>query len=313
VLGSTTVRLSGLVVAASLVLSRVGLADPTPDDLQAQGEQLAKDGRYTDAIDAFKAAFRLDHKASHTCFIALAYTRRELWPQAEIFLDQCHTLATPDDVLPTWVPIADKQIAERLSMANVAPVEITVEPADAHARISVSSFAPDEVFAPRTIHLPPGRHQLVATAPGYEASTKVVDVVDRTPQHLAITLARAGAPTSPTRPAPLTKPTRPPESTLPRALIVAGGITAGVGVLTFVWLGFEWSKLDSAPDPQTFSDHEGSYKLARISTIGLWGVGAGLVVTGVILGRRQHGAETPAISAVPLPGGGGMVSIGWQQ
>ena len=303
-------RLSGLVVAASLVLSRVGLADPTPDDLQAQGEQLAKDGRYTDAIDAFKAAFRIDHKASHTCFIALAYTRRELWPQAEIFLDQCHTLASPGDVLPDWVPVADKQIAERLSLANVAPVEITVAPADAHARITVSSFAPDEAFAPRTIHLPPGRHQLIATAPGYETSTKVVEVSDRAPQHVVITLARPGVPTPPTKPA---SPARPPTSTLPRTLIVAGGITAGVGVLTFVWLGFEWSKLDGAATPQAFSDHEGRYKVARISTIGLWGVGAGLVLTGVILGHRHHDAETPAIAAVPLPGGGGMVSIGWQR
>src|SRR5690606_20883724 len=96
--------------------------------LRARGEQLAKDGRYTEAIDAFKAAEKIEPRARHACLIALAYTRRELWPQAEIFLEQCEQRATPADPIPEWVPTARQQLAERLATVNVAPVDIRVEP-----------------------------------------------------------------------------------------------------------------------------------------------------------------------------------------
>ena len=48
--------------------------------------------------------------------------------------------------------------------ANVAAVDIRVEPAGTDVKLAVSSFAPDELFGPRTIHLPPGHHVLLATA-----------------------------------------------------------------------------------------------------------------------------------------------------
>jgi len=55
------VRIEAIVVAGlGTVIPAVALADPTAADLQTQGEQLAKDGRFTEAIDAFKAAERIE-------------------------------------------------------------------------------------------------------------------------------------------------------------------------------------------------------------------------------------------------------------
>ena len=49
----------------------------SPADLQARGEDQARQGHYTEAIDSFKAADRLEPSAAHACLIALAYVRRE--------------------------------------------------------------------------------------------------------------------------------------------------------------------------------------------------------------------------------------------
>src|SRR5512143_861795 len=112
-----------LVAALVVVAPVVGHADDR-EALQAKGEQLAKEGRYNDAIDAFKAADRIQPRASHACLIALAYTRREAWPQAELFLSICHQRANAGDPLPDWVPQADQMIKERLASANLAEVTI---------------------------------------------------------------------------------------------------------------------------------------------------------------------------------------------
>src|SRR5688572_3278724 len=82
--------------------------------LRARGEELAKEGRFSEAIDAFKAADRISPRADHACLIALAYTRRELWPQAEIFISKCHQRVSPDNPAPDWLPKAEQEISHRL-------------------------------------------------------------------------------------------------------------------------------------------------------------------------------------------------------
>ncbi len=194
----------------------VAAAEP-PDSavLRAQGEQLARDSHFAEAIDKFKAADRILPSAANACLIALAYTRRELWPQAEIWLATCRERATSADPLPDWTPEATRQIRERLESASVAVVEIVVEPAHAHADVTVSSFALDEKFAPRSIHLPFGRHTIVATARGYEESHTDVVVQDRAPERVVITLHRPMA--------------RVPG---PRSLRLVGLVGGGAGLVT---------------------------------------------------------------------------------
>ena len=273
-------------------------AEKTAVELQAHGEELAQAGRFVEAIDAFKAADRLDIRASHACLIALAYTRRELWPQAEVWLAMCHERANAGDPLPEWVAEADKQIAERLGAANVAEVEITVEPA-VEAKITVSSFAPDETFAPpRKIHLPPGHHVIIVKAAGYQDGTRALDLTDKTAQHIAITLV-------PWAKVPGTVGAR---SNLRHKLFVYGAIAGGAGAVTYAIMGVSYLKLHGGTG--FGGGYETAYDVTRPVTIGLWGVAAGLVIAGLVM--RGHDEERPTVSAAPIAGGG-MVSVGWQR
>lgn len=292
-------------VAALVVMGGAAHADDS-EALQAKGEQLAKDGRFGEAIDAFKAADKIQPRASHACLIALAYTRRELWPQAELYLSICHERAKAGDPLPDWVGLADQQIRERLAAANVVEVAIDVKPAN--AQVTVSSFAPDEVFAPRTIHLPLGTHVIFAKADGYEPAQTTLAITTKSPQHIEIELKPIASTPAPDVAEPL--PTTTEKRGKP--LIIAGGAAIGAGVLAHLWMGYEHGKLQDAHDgndPALYSDHSGRYDTARIATIGLYGAGA--VCLGIGLYLRSTSPEAPAIAAVPLAEGGALVSIGW--
>ncbi len=305
-------RISGLLAGLCAVWVRSALAGPSPADLQTEGEALARDAHYTEAIEKFKAADKLEPRASHACLIALAYTRRELWSEAEIFLDKCHQRATPQDPLPDWVPEADKQIIDRLNAANVAPVEIVVTPAGAKAEVTVSSFAPDESFAPRTIHLPPGHHVILAKAEGYPEVSRAIDITDKTPQHVTIDLAApAPAPTP-------TAPRAPSPSNLPTYVIGAGlGIGVVGAILHVAYYAPIHSKLDTASkndDPATYMANSGKFDTAQRIVIGTYAVGGAVLLTGVILKYTAFKQErdTPVVGFAPAPGGG-VVSIGWQR
>jgi len=286
----------------------------SPEELRAKGQQLAKDGRFTEAIDSFKASNKLEPRASNDCLIALAYTRRELWPQAEIFLDQCHRRASAQDPLPDWVPMADQQLAERLANVNVAAVEIKVEPAGTDVMLAVSSFAPDELFEPRTIHLPPGHHVIVATATGYERTQQTIDVTDTTPQTVTVTLRRPGEGVVAPVPAPV--PTRSSkDSKVPFVVIGAGAglLAVGAAVHLFVFkpVRDDLQRASDANNDVEWRRLSPKFDRARITTIGLYAAGALTVGVGVILKATvfEHHDEVQ-VSAIPLDGGG-MVTMGW--
>ena len=159
-----------------IALTAIAHADPDADALTAQGEQLARDGEYSRAIDAFKQADARAPSAKHACLIGLAYTRRELWSQAEIWLDRCKARANATDPLPDWFSAAQAQLAEKLKGVDTAALAIQVDPAETPALISVSSFPPDETFSPRTIHLVPGTYVVTGIVPGQPAATETVTV-----------------------------------------------------------------------------------------------------------------------------------------
>jgi hypothetical protein len=285
--------------------------------MRARGEQLAKDGRYTEAIDAFKAAERIEPRARHSCLIALAYIRRELWPQAEIFLEQCETRATQADPVPEWVPTAKQQLAERLTTVNVAPVNIKVEPAGVDVKLAVSSFAPDELFDPRLIHLPPGRHVIIATAKGYNDSQKTIEVVDKAPQEIVITmLPLTSGPDGP-GPGPTPVVTESP-SKVPVYIMAGGGVVVLGGVashlLYYKGKRDDLAKAGNAGDEAAYNRILPGYNRARALTIGLYAVGGAAVITGLVLKLTVFkGEEAPAqVSVVPTDGGG-MLTVGWSR
>lgn len=278
-------------------------ADPSAADLQTQGEDLAKQGRFSEAIESFKAADKLQASATHACLIALAYTRREAWPQAEVWLALCQVRATTADPLPDWAPAAQDQINQRLEAAQVAAVTIEVQPADAGAKITASSFAPDEQFTPRTIHLPFGMHTIAAAAPGYLDARLTVEVKDKTAQHVVIKLHK------PDEGKAMPVVEKPNGG---RKLMITGGILVGGGFVSWAVLGYGWNTLRNANATDyrnsAFSSNGVYYGLVG-TTVALWAVGTGLFVYGYMQHKKHD--ETPAVGIAPIRGGGGMVSLEW--
>jgi len=285
--------------------------------MRARGEQLAKDGRYTEAIDAFKAAQRIEPRARHACLIALAYIRRELWPQAEIYLEECETKATQADPVPEWVPTAKQQLAERLATVNVAPVTIRVEPAEAQVKLAVSSFAPDELFDPRTIHLLPGRHVIIATAKGFNDAQKTVEVVDKTPQDVVITMLPIATGPAPEGPAPVVVPIAP-KSKVPLFVMIGGGVAVmGAGMCHLFWykgVREDLQREGDAGHTDEYNDILPKYDRAKLVTFGLYGLGGAAIITGLILNFTVFKGEEapPQVSLVPIDDGG-MLTVGWSR
>jgi hypothetical protein len=293
-----------VTVVVSLVLAASVARAETREELQGRGEERAKEGRYAEAIAAFKAADRIEERASHACLIALAYTRREMWPQAELFLALCHGRKKAGEVLPDWVPLADEQIRQRLSEASVSPVTIAVLPAGTPTTLTVSSFAPDEVFEPRTIYLPPGTHVIIARSKGYPDAQHVLELGygDRSPQTVVIDVSK-----------PPPRAPAPPASKVPFFFIGGGGMLIGGGVVAhIVYYAPRRRALDAAPTGSEYDALEGAYDRARRVTVGLYALGGALAIAGVVLQLRGSRAERPTVTLVATQGGG-MVSVGWRR
>ena len=308
----SAIGVAGLVAVLGTFVPAVAVAE-SGEELRARGEQLAKDGRYSEAIDAFKAAEKLEPRARHACFIALAYTRRELWAQAEIFLDTCHKRASPGDPLPEWVPMVDELLKERLALA--APIEIKVEPATADVKLAVSSFANDELMKPRTIHLPPGRHVIIATAEGFNDAQKTVEVTDKTPQVVTITML-AIAIKGPDGGHLVGGGRVTPASPIPVYVMAAG---AGIGVIgAFVHVFAYWPARKDlakiAANAPEYPAAEDKWSSRRSLTIGIYSVGAAVLITGAVLKFTVFKSkEAPVQVGVSPQDGGGMVTVGWNR
>lgn len=291
----------------------------TAAELRATGEQLAKDGRLTEAIAAFKRADQAEPRASHACLIALAYIRRELWPQAEIFLTMCHERATPDDPLPDWVSLAEQQLRDRLATAQVAAVTISINPAAVapRATVTVSSFAPDERFGPRTIHLPIGKH-LITASTGDETRQEAIEITDTSPREVVIDFT----PPIETPPPPIVRPAR--SRTVPWAVTAAGGVLALAGGAYHLF-AFKPTrdKLAAAADPANprpdiYDRYSDQFDNRRLATIALYGAGAAAVITGLVLrytvyaDHDDHDERELRVSA-ELAGGGAIVGVEWRR
>ncbi len=264
------------------------------DDLVAQGEELAKASEFSRAIAAFKAADAKRPQAKLSCLIALAYTRRELWPQAELFLAQCQTRATADDPLPDWFEQAQATLADKLLAIHAAEITITVTPAT--ARVTVSSFESDEVFAPRAIHLARGRYTIEASATGYVTASRDVVVDSDRPQTVEIALK------TPAELAP--PPPPPPEPEPPRAplyVIAAGGVV-GLGGLAYHLLVFKpaYDRLASAPNVFAYADDRPDFRTKRDVTIGIYSAAAVTIAIGAILHWKLQPAAVVTAHGVAL-------------
>ncbi len=291
------------VAATLLGRSAPAVADEV-DDLVRAGETFAKQGEWTQAITAFKAADAQRPAAKHACLIGLAYTRRELWPQAEIFFERCRARATTDAPVPEWLDDAERTLAEKLATSRSTAVTITVTPTTTLAQIEVSAFAPDETFSPRTIHLAPGTYTLTALAPNHR-TVKQTLVVDGTVPELAIELVLV----------PLADVPRPrAPSRVPTSVMGVGGAIVGLGVVHHVLL--------TRPSRDRLAGStNASYDLARDEflsrrrlTLALYGIGVLSVATGLVLRYTVFKRDQPSVEiGATANHGGASVTIGWRR
>jgi len=266
-----------LGACALVALVGVARADDV-DDLVAKGEDAAKQLQFSQAIQAFKAADAQRPRAKHACLIGLAYTRRELWPQAELFFAACRARATADDPLPDWIGAAETQLAAKLAAIDVAAVTIVVTAPN--AKLTVSSFEPDETFPPRTIHLARGKHVIEASAPGFQSATREIVVTGNAPQTVAIELHP---------PPPPPPPPAPPPPLAPR-LVIAGGAAlavAGGAYQLFVYKPAR-DQLAAAPNVFAYAAAKHTFEVRRDVTVALYGAAAVTLAVGIVLELRGH-------------------------
>lgn len=258
-----------VLLVSSTAITSTARADEA-DDFVAAGEALAKRGEYSLAIEAFKQADATRPRAVHACLIALSYTRRELWAQAEIALASCHARAERGDPLPPWVDALDRRLAEKLDAVNVAPVAIRVEPPSPAAMLSISSFLPDELFSPRVVHLAPGTYTVAARVPGRGRVTSTVVVVDRTPQTVTLQFG----------------PRRVP-SKVPSLVIGAGGLIAAGGLASDLFgvqpVRSRIKDAAAARDGAAWAEHSEVFDRRRALTLGMFAGAALAVGVGVAL------------------------------
>lgn len=314
-----SVRRRALLSTAGLVLA-VAVSSPAHADratqLVARGEQLAKDGQLDAAIVAFKDAERARSRASHACLIALAYIRLQRWPQAEIYLDACRVRSSAKDPLPKWFALAHQQLVEQLDTADVAAVEIRIEPvalADT-AAIGVSTFAPDEQFAPQTIHLPRGKHVITATVEGNRQAQQTIEVTGTSRLTVAFDF-RTDAGVAVIVPA---RPVQPKRRVVPWTVTASGGVVlaAAAAYHLFAFKPVRDKLIDATddtPDPALYDEYEGKFDTRRTVTIALYGVGAAALITGLVLLATTDADERPARLTYDATHGGAIVGLEWSR
>ncbi len=253
--------------------------------------------------------------------------------------------------MPTWLDAAEKQLEEKLAIAPVAAIKLSVDPPAAAAQFIVSSFAPDEAFGPRVIHLGFGSHTVTVTAPGYARTTVTVDVKNKADQFISVSLKKPGeSPTHDPNQVPLsvgdtgTGPTNQPTgdagtgtaqnyggqlglgadrssmktSRVPMIVVGAGGTLVVIGgILHATWFKAARDNLVRADDADNATQYKiwsDKFDTRRGVVIGTYGVGLATVITGMVLKYTVFkGKESSVTLGARLRDGGGLVTLGWRQ
>ena len=298
-----------MLIVAVFAIAQPAFADDA-DSLTAQGEELARAGEYTRAIDLFKRADAIAPSAKRACLIGLVYTRRELWSQAEIFLDRCQERVTPSDPLPLWFAKARAQLAQKLSAVDVAELTVEVTPPSVakSARVSVSTFAPDETFEARKIHLIPGTYVISAQAPGLPAGERDGHGEARCDDEGDVGARPDAAP----QPPPIVVEEHASTSKLPRDLWIAAGALAIVGGAFHVAAYLQHNTLNDAAandDPQSWDDHHGTFETERGVVIGCYSAAIVVAAIGIVLSSAHHDDTRAPVITGSIGSGTEMVGI----
>jgi hypothetical protein len=192
------------------------------------------------------------------------------------------------------------QLEAKLDGTTVSSVTINVGPPSALALITVSSFAPDEKFAARTIHLAPGTHTIQVAAPGYVEQARTFTVSPSTPLTIDIELKE-----------PEKIYRTPPASKVPWVIIIGGGALVAAGAVVHATsLAPLRNEIANEMDYNAWLTKGEQFKTRRLVVGGLYGLGAIAIGVGFVL-RATVFERTPVLVGVEPTDGGGVVSVTW--
>ena len=111
-------------------------------------------------------------------------------------------------------------------------------------------------------------------------------------------------------PAPPASERAAPSNTMSNVLLIGGGVALAAGGVSHLLMWRARVKLNEAETQDQYDPYSADFDRYRVAAITLYIVGAGAAVTGYVI-RKKYSAEAPTVSAMPLPEGGGFVSVGW--
>ena len=303
-------RMRKLSVVAVLVLCGAAHADPkaTADALIKEGNVLAAQSDFGGAIAKYKAAALTHSRAIDDCNIGSAYIELHKWPQAQLFLDRCHSRATTaatTDFSEQRVKVAK----EAMRGGAYAPIDV-VEPAG--ATVTVSSFEPDETFTPpRVIWLAHGTHTLTITRNGFQPRTVVVDVprdqrVSEQLEPVPVVEPKVERPKLVETTMPPPSPSPPPRARSSRRtwgkIFLIGGVgVAALGGVFHVLASRTRGRAEELFAGDQFDAEVSTFKTQRAVAIGGYALGGIAIGTGLYL--LMTGKERAPVALAPRPGG----------
>jgi hypothetical protein len=266
---------------------------PTARALGEAGLRLYEEGKYQDAFRRFEMAEALLHAPTLVLFMA-----RCKHALGELVAARALYQSVVDEKLDQGAEAAFVKAQDEAKKAlaeleqSIPSVQVELEgPADASVAVDGTTIERDALSQP--IPLDPGRHEIVATAPGVEPARATVDLqagggVRRV--SLVLGSSEAGA-------------DEPAEgkggSLVPAGVCFGiGGAALAVGIATGIVALQKFDELEArcvdnscAPEDEPLKDEVDMYGI--ISTVGIV-VGSALVVAGIVLAVVQPGGSASA-------------------
>ena len=196
-----------------------------------RGNELYSQGRYAEAIEAFRASHTL---APH--------------PFALFNIARCYqSLAQPDTALRyyhqslalTKDPTQRAKVQQLIAALKALPVSVLVSSKPPGAKVFVDARAKAEAQrTPLVVKLAPGPHRLLLRHPGYRLATRRLVVERRKTTTLAVTLQAEPRPaaTRPIASCPASRPADRPAQPAPKSLVDASRFHARIALLSVVSL-----------------------------------------------------------------------------
>lgn len=258
---------SVLAVALCALSARV-FADPaTADKLAGEAEALAKAGKFSEAAERFRDAWRNDKlRPALLCNVGISYYKAKDLVRAHLLLGQCLEQSALDPKTADGVRRALGSAEAVLRSGGHCPVRILSDPSA--TSIAILELGNDEAFVgSRVVWLPFGTYHVRAHSESYMDQTQTI--APRAPESMTvtITLDRVKGEPAPitststiTIPKPIVavvpereRPSRPGLA-LPIATSVVTAVAVVLAVVARDQAGSKADRAATALDPATFQD-----------------------------------------------------------